>query len=686
MWGVFILSVVFLAACVYVPGYLFVRSLGLCRAFSVACAPVISVFLYCSLAIAYGFVGISCSTASLCAPVFISSIAAFSARCLMKRGDSTSSRSKRMDSSLLFCGRVSAMLIYLVVSVIVCALIFFAFIGDPEYFAPTYDNVFHYNTIKSFSDSGVWSCLQVTAYPVGVTPESASPFLGSGYYPAAWHLLCAIAVTTCSAPVAVAANAVNYVMAALFYPAGMCFLMTCIFPKKPEIVLSGSLFTSAFCSFPWVLLFKWPLFPNALSLSMVPILAGCFILLCAERQRFGYRLAAGFIFLIGVICSVFTQPNAAFTAAAFLSPYCVWRVASEAGSRCSVPHKRIMRSFAFGTIAFLLIALVWLICFRLPFLQALVNYYWEPLMSSIEAVFNVLTLSFTGSGVQWSLAALVFIGFLYSIKHREYLWTLCSYALACLIFVCAASLGDVFVKHLLAGFWYTDPYRVGAFASVFAVPLASMGLYSVWAFASRLLRPAGLRFESAFKIVASIAIGACFIATNYSYYRLPGVSDSGMQSFGYLSQDAHAIYEPHRSWVYDSEESDFVERVKGAIPDGALVINQPYDGSLLSYCFDDLNVYYRSLASYKNDADTPDSRTIRLGLNEITSDDEVRRAVEESGAQYVLILDRDQDELESTYGLYRPEDWLGIDSIDGETPGFEEVLSDSGMVLYKIVA
>lgn len=34
---------------------------------------------------------------------------------------------------------------------------------------------------------------------------------------------------------------------------------------------------------------------------------------------------------------------------------------------------------------------------------------------------------------------------------------------------------------------------------------------------------------------------------------------------------------------------------------------------------------------------------------------------------------------------YKPEDWAGIESVTDETPGFEVVLADGDMRLYKIV-
>ncbi len=39
--------------------------------------------------------------------------------------------------------------------------------NGPESFVQTYDNVFHYNTVESFIQSGHWSILHVDAYLTG---------------------------------------------------------------------------------------------------------------------------------------------------------------------------------------------------------------------------------------------------------------------------------------------------------------------------------------------------------------------------------------------------------------------------------------------------------------------------------------------------------------------------------------
>ena len=64
-------------------------------------------------------------------------------------------------------------------------------------------------------------------------------------------------------------------------------------------------------------------------------------------------------------------------------------------------------------------------------------------------------------------------------------------------------------------------------------------------------------------------------------------------------------------------------------------------------------------------------------------------AVAETGARYVLQLDSGVPLDEGTWLIQTNEDnmrnYAGIDAVDESTPGFELVLSDGDMKLYRIV-
>lgn len=139
--------------------------------------------------------------------------------------------------------------------------------------------------------------------------------------------------------------------------------------------------------------------------------------------------------------------------------------------------------------------------------------------------------------------------------------------------------------------------------------------------------------------------------------------------------------------VYDDEEKSFVQKVMQIVPEGSLVINVPDDGSAFAFAADGLRTYFRYTREYDVLGETSESVVIRNGLCDLEGDEAVREAVSSIGAQYVLQLDQGQPGVSRdylfTYG--NGEQWQGIDAIRDDTPGFEVVLAEGDMRLYRIV-
>ena len=115
----------------------------------------------------------------------------------------------------------------------------------------------------------------------------------------------------------------------------------------------------------------------------------------------------------------------------------------------------------------------------------------------------------------------------------------------------------------------------------------------------------------------------------------------------------------------------------------SLVANDPYDGSCYAYGVDDIRVYYRTNDAVDDESDN-DSRMIRTALNELASNDNVKKAVENTGIEYVLQLDP-SDAIQLQAAEYVPTDWTGIDSINETTDGFQLVAQSDSFRLYRIV-
>ena len=119
------------------------------------------------------------------------------------------------------------------------------------------------------------------------------------------------------------------------------------------------------------------------------------------------------------------------------------------------------------------------------------------------------------------------------------------------------------------------------------------------------------------------------------------------------------------------------------IPDSSLILNEASDGSPWSYGADGANLYYRYMSGYGKDSEQDTSKIIRTSLYNIYSNKEVQNAVKSTGAEYVLLLDLGFDNKQDDNHV-NIDQWKGFDMITDQTPGFEMVLAEKDMRLYKI--
>ena len=97
-------------------------------------------------------------------------------------------------------------------------------------------------------------------------------------------------------------------------------------------------------------------------------------------------------------------------------------------------------------------------------------------------------------------------------------------------------------------------------------------------------------------------------------------------------------------------------------------------------------VYYKSLRGFGDDGESADSALIREHLNELATNEDVQRAVRNTGIRYVL-----QRRIRTTRELSpaamaatRKGQWVGIASVGMIRPASPPVLSEGDMRLYKI--
>ena len=711
MWGMLALAVLVAIAFIYVPGTLLLRSARIPRLYAVACAPMVTVAVDNVLFALLGKMGIACNWMLAFFGVTAVALAIwglarfFGSRRGALAANGVPSEKPREGKALaqrVVASDAAKVALYVLGGLAVTAYMFLSQLGGPEAFIESIDNVHHLGSIRACADSGMFSSLGATLY-LGAD-VTLDPFVEGGYYPSAWHALGAMLVQALSVPVTLAANAVNVFWIAIVYPVGMYALMRYLLPRDGLAHVAGSLLVLASASGFWILLTWGPLFSNIMAYSMLPTLALSFLVCLAPRQRIAdegqnarsARVRSACVFLVGVVAAFFAQPNTVFSAGVLVAPYIVQR-SFEAG--------RAARSAAVGAIAAiaacLAIAVVWYTAFKMPFMKAVVEYNWPPDVSPGMLAVELATLGLRVAGSQVVLAVLVVIGIVRVFsRERHLICVVAGLGLALLIYAAAVGIGG-FWHQLLAGFWYTDAPRISAFVSMPIAILAAIGLGSI----TRIVRDAVERAGSGKRpsesgktgsvtaLAVSTAVAALFVAGVYAPYGAPAHDEPGdlghainVNSLAVQARHVAHEYDNRNGLVYDSHEQDFVEQALSILPADAVVVNNPGDGSAYAYGTAGMRLYYRYWRGYgePDEGEKPESVLIRERLAKIASDGAVREAVRKVGAGYVLQLDQGHDDWWNRMWTYDGSLWHGIEDIRDDTPGFEVLLAQGEMRLYRI--
>lgn len=681
-WLGFWLAFALASALVIVPGALALAAAGARPAAALAAAPLISVVAYGAMGVVLAALGVPASTALIAgSPVLLALVAFLVRRARARWRSGEKGRELAPDRRR----ELAVLALYAAAGLAVTTLMLVANLPTPDAFVQAWDNVAHFDIIRSMSQSGVWSTLEVTYYPGDAA--AIDPFASAAhYYPAAWHVLAVMLVDALGVSVTCAANVVNAVSCAVILPAGAYLLLARVLARRPRAIALGALVCLAFPSIPWNLIPRWTLYPNLFSLTLLPAVIAAFMALAAPHARRGARVRAGAVFLTGCVALYLAQPNSVFSAAVFLAPWVGWRLYAW---RRSSRGGSVSRSWAWVGAWAVFVVVLWAALLRLPFLAGVVEYYWPPIASLESCVEGVLGLSFAAGPPRYALRLLVIVGLVSALRAPGLRWLPVPFVYACVAFVVAGGM-DTPIKNVLAGFWYTDPYRMAAMAALFAVPIAALGLAEVVGAARRLAgaRPRARRVVAPV-VLALVAVGL-YLPALLARLGLPSLvwpSDN----FYSLAQEFAQKNDASQRVGYDAEKIAFVERALEFTGEDGVVLNLPYDGSAYAYGVSGMNVVNRYMSGYgasdEDWSETDASRYLRtrLAAGLAGTDPLAEAALAEVGVEYVLVLDRDVEEMAAAFRPFVAADWAGMLAVDDDTPGLEVLLAEGDMRLYRVV-
>lgn len=668
MWTTFILGAILTTLLLYLPGIVQLRCLGQRKGLDLAYAPFVSLAEYVLFGLAFGMVGISITWVGVVLPVFLlTAIVAMIAVAFRKKGKQQQSATS-LNNEFSFGIEPKNLILYMAVGCLVTLYLFIMPLDGPESYVQEFDNAFHLNVIQAFVESGRFSVLQATTFPT----MPLQPGGDIAYYPAAWHVLCAFLADLLSVSAAMSENIVNAVFLAIVYPVSMCAFISKIFEQKPQVVPYGSVCVLAFAAFPWGFMVAGPLYSNMAAFILLPAVICCFICMIEERIRWK-RIGLAAVFILGVFCLVATQPNAIFTAIIILTPWCMLRI-----SRFYKAKGNEKKGFMLAAGFLLLVVLAWLGCRHISLFESVVNYFWQPYTSLKQVGFDYVDLGYRNAVTQILLSITVLVGIVFSLVKKQFRWLLVPYVFFGVAYASASASLPFELGSILSGYWYNNVDRIAACAVLVMTPLAALGLFaSIQLFVKIAESAWGKLARRMLVLILVVVFCAVVYAPNFVLAGRGDVSTSLGDRYNRLQELATTAQS------LDNEERAFIEEIKQVLGDEdyGKIANFPFDGSVYAFSDQGLETLYKHYFPSK----VKNNRIIQERLSEYASDKEVRDAVSALGIEYVLLLDSNDSTNPTIYQSFLQNgDWLGITSINDSTPGFETVLSNGDMRLYKL--
>ena len=687
MWLEFCAAMAAMAVLLYLPGFLILKTARQSYLSSLLFAPPITLAIYGVLAIALSKAGVFGSWKTIVLPVVIV-LATLAVASYVRRNRYRAGRVGQQTGAMLHLRDSVAnwlqLALYVALGLALTAINFLKPIDGPNSYTQLYDNAWHMGIIRKFLTSGDYSTLN---------SGDIIATQGSKFYPTGWHSLVALTSSLTGLPVPMCINASIALMLAAVYTGSMYALCSRLFANRPALILFVSVTPLMFAAFPWRFLVFGPLYSNLLSFAALPLVMVLGLNMLEATCAAKLRVATVILFVVSVVGIAITQPNAVFTMGLMIAPYMFSQI--PAYLDCFRIEKRRKLWTAGAACGLLLaIAAVWVALYKASFMQRTVTWKWPMFESQQQSVIDILFVGFRDAEPQMLLGMFVLVGLVYTLLHRELLWVSCAYLIMCYFYAVSSST-EGRLKNVLTGFWYHDQYRLGASAVLFAVPLAGIGIYVVLKAAAKLFD--GVIGDVANvtnrRLLAALAMFAILVVNFFPSYYLSGRLDV-TTAFGAITRDVNYWNSRKSPKSYTAKEAAFVNKVKQAIPADALVLNQPYDGSAYAWGADGLNVYYKAWQGNWMGKPTAANTVIRTKLDRIGRNRSVCAVVQETGAEYLLVLDQSDykkdkahpKSMVSMYASYLKSDWKGIDSVNDTTAGFTTMLSEGDMRLYKITA
>ena len=722
MWLEFFQSAVVIVALLYVPGVILLHASGMPKPWALVTAPLVSCALYFIEGEIFSALNIPVPLAvmvlvPLLVAILVNGYVFYVAPKHKEhhRGEKPNESKAKRTSKQSTCHTPSFIceelpfwmpLLYVAIGLLTVGLLFLPTLPSASSFVQGWDIVHHLDVTQAMIESQKYSSIHYDFYSTveaSITPWEPGT---SGFYPSGWNIIVALTTQLVSTTVPIAGNALNFVSAAIVFPLSICSVIAKVLPKHRIALVSGAFVCLAFFVFPWSLLIYGPIFPNTVAFCVMPSIWWVFMQMTRSKTPKHNLIWLIAIFILGCITLFILHPSTIFSSIVVLLPWSFARI-GESKRRVVLFGKRIKPvTLAYAFFIFALV--IWSVFYYVLIVRGVaLNFWWSAYSSLQDAILHALGMDFIGQSYaggelvspQPVLSICVLVGVVWTFKHKQARWMVSAFMYLSILCIFIITF-DVPLKGYLSGFWYTDPFRIAASCVIMAIPLAALGLATLAeaaleTFASWREKAAQRQSQGQTQAKAQTcvfctvwakplivgAVIACVVVLNY-VVPMPNLkSEEPIPAATAFKQASEKAYGDH--YILTSEELEFLRRVELTVPAGAVIANLPQDGSLWAYGTNDLHVLWRFPNGY-DASERPASAILRKRLNRIASDPEVLQTAHDLNVQYVLILNNVVDYSNAVTSTYKPGTFRGITQITDTTPGFEVVLEEGSMRLYKI--
>lgn len=399
-------------------------------------------------------------------------------------------------------------------------------------------------------------------------------------------------------------------------------------------LLAGVL-SAGFGTFPLMMVDFGVLYPNLLSISLLPAVLALGIQLLhlsavPDVPPFMRYLAV----LVAIPGLALAHPSTLMALLAFLSPAVLFVfVKSWRKWRRNWPSSRARAlawsgGLAAGTVV---VVLAWQAV--RPIAEAA---FWPPIHSPLGSLWELATNSEMNRPPAITVSLLMAVGLVVMARRRRLWWVLGLFGMACALFLVVSSFRPGRLRDFVTAIWYNDSYRLAALVPTAAVLVATFGAVWLvdllrrrvdrWAARPQGRRTSGARGGSSLGSPRAASFGAVAVVATVLLTQLGGVQ--------YAADKAHGSYQlTADSQLITRDEMAVLRDMQSLVPKDAVVAANAWNGSALAYALADRRTIQLHVLSSNF---TLNDKIVLDSLREAKTNPTVCPAVRALNVSYVL--------------------------------------------------